>query len=357
MINHKLQTTNDKSRCAGSRKTLFYNNKEAGQYQSSNPKMFKHLIFDVLVLFVFWCLLFGVSAQASSAVDLTEIGVGARPLGMGKAFNSIADDGSAIFTNPAGLTRVKKFDLISMSGNLIGEVPYMALGGAWRNDLGVWGLGYVGASVSGIREAVLVGVTPEVTGSEASFGNSTFVLSYANDAKNIAYLNSLGFVADKDLQVGVNLKMASQGFSGGASFEGGSAGGFDLDVGTLWEVNDRLTGSMLVRNLVPGNNLGPDELPMGLAAGVAYDMPEKNLVAAADAEISSGALLLHLGAEWKPMPRIALRGGLDQAANGFNLAVGVGTNVNGFTFDYAYHTYAELSEFTTHYFSVGFVGQ
>jgi hypothetical protein len=35
----------------------------------------------------------------------------------------------------------------------------------------------------------------------------------------------------------------------------------------------------------------------------------------------------------------------------------MGVNVKGFTFDYAYHTYAELSELTTHFFSIGWVGE
>lgn len=158
-------------------------------------------------------------ALASSIVDLTEIGVGARPLGMGKAFNSIADDGSALFTNPAGLTAVKKFDVISMSGNLIGEVPYIVLGGAYKTTYGTIGLGYIGASTGGIKETVLdSGGIPQITGAEASYGNTTLVLSYGNDAKNVNYVNNLKFLTDKEAKVGANLKLVSYGFSGGSSF-------------------------------------------------------------------------------------------------------------------------------------------
>ena len=51
------------------------------------------------------CLLLAVGlicSAAYAALDLTEIGVGARPLGMGKAYVGLADDASAIFFNPAG---------------------------------------------------------------------------------------------------------------------------------------------------------------------------------------------------------------------------------------------------------------
>ena len=74
-------------------------------------------------------------------------------------------------------------------------------------------------------------------------------------------------------------------------------------------------------------------------------------------QINNGAFLLHLGAEWNPMKYLFVRGGLDQNASGFNLALGLGTKYRGFSFDYAYHTYAELSEFTTHYFSLGYIGE
>ena len=307
-----------------------------------------------------FCILIFVSAlpaSASSVVDLTEIGVGARPLGMGKAFNSIADDGSAAFTNPAGLNSVKKFNVISMSGNLIGEFPYTMLGGAYRSQVGVFGFGYVGSSAGGIREAVLVNGTPEVTGNEANYGNTTLIFSYANDAKEIDYIKKINFLTERNAKVGANLKLVSHDFSGGASFEGGNSSGFDVDLGAIFPVKENLTGSFVIKNIIPGNNVGADELPMALGGGVAYKLPERDLITAADAEINNGAFLLHLGAEWSPMKMLFVRGGLDQNASGFNLALGLGTKYRGFTFDYAYHTYAELSEFTTHYFSLGYVGE
>ncbi|HTY13176.1 MAG TPA: hypothetical protein VMD02_03195, partial [Candidatus Omnitrophota bacterium] len=66
----------------------------------------------------------------------------------------------------------------------------------------------------------------------------------------------------------------------------------------------------------------------------------------------------HAGAEWSPITLIKLRAGVDQKPSAgssiTNLAAGLGVNFKGFTFDYAYHTYAELSEFATHYFSIGY---
>lgn len=294
------------------------------------------------------------SALASSVADLTEIGVGARPLGMAKAFNTIADDGSAIFMNPAGLNSVGEYSLISMSGNLINEVPYVVIGGARRTHLGVFGLGYVGASVGGIKEAVLVGGTPEVTGNQASFGNTTLVLSYANEAGNINYLKDIVFLRKHNAVFGANLKLVSQGFSGGASFEGGSASGFDVDLGAIIPMDEKLTYSAAIKNIVPGNTVGGDELAMAIIGGVAYKIPDHNLTTAADAELGAHGLTYRLGTEWDANPILRLRCGLVQQPDALNYAAGVGLKFRGFTFDYAFHTYAELAEFNTHYFSLGF---
>jgi hypothetical protein len=296
-------------------------------------------------------------AGASSVADLTEIGVGARPLGMARAFTAMADDGSAIFMNPAGLNSVNEFNLISMSGNLINEIPYLVLGGARRTHLGVFGIGYIGASIGGIREAVLVGSTPEVTGNEADFGNSTLVLSYATEVKNVLYLKDIMFLRKKNAKVGANLKYVSLGFSGAPSFEGNSASGFDLDIGTIIPMDEKLTYSVTVKNLIPGNNVKNDELPMSIIGGVSYLIPDRNLTTAADAELGPRGLAYSLGAEWAINSILRLRGGLSQKPDVFAYAFGVGTRFRGFTFDYAFHTYAELAEFNTHYFSLGYIGE
>jgi hypothetical protein len=312
-----------------------------------------HWVRAFLSIFILISL-FGFSASASSFVDLTEIGIGARPLGMGKAFNAIVDDGSALFMNPAGLTAVDNMSLISMSGNLLNEIPYMMVGGAWKTRSGYWGIGYIGASVGGIKEAVLINGTPEVTGNKADYGTSTIIIGYANSAKDIELVNRIDFLTDRDAAVGANFKLVSYGFSGATSFEGASGSGFDLDLGTVFPVKENLHGSFTIKNIIPGNNIKSDELPMTLVGGIAHEDPERNLLTALDLEYNDLGITLHTGAEWNPKKPLFIRCGLDQTPNGYDLAFGVGTKFRGFSFDYAYHTYAELSEFTTHYFSIGY---
>ena len=58
---------------------------------------------------IFLFLLFFASSQGLSQADWTLFGV--RPLGMGNAFVAVADDFNALFYNPAGLARIKEWEM------------------------------------------------------------------------------------------------------------------------------------------------------------------------------------------------------------------------------------------------------
>jgi long-subunit fatty acid transport protein len=70
----------------------------------------------LLLIFCFIC------SAVYAAIDISDIGVGARPLGLGKAYVGLADDASAIFVNPAGLSQNDRLNLISMSGAMLSDV-------------------------------------------------------------------------------------------------------------------------------------------------------------------------------------------------------------------------------------------
>ena len=52
--------------------------------------------------------------EGAHAAEFLSHGVGARALGMGSAFVAIADDATATYWNPAGLTKVKKHSFSAM---------------------------------------------------------------------------------------------------------------------------------------------------------------------------------------------------------------------------------------------------
>lgn len=70
--------------------------------------MKKHILLAFLLL---W-------ADHSYSQPRSQLFVGARPLGLGETFVAIADDGNAVYWNPAGLTNLKRIELNSMYANL-----------------------------------------------------------------------------------------------------------------------------------------------------------------------------------------------------------------------------------------------
>jgi hypothetical protein len=296
-------------------------------------------------------------ALASQVIDPTDVGVGARPLGMGRSFTAIAGDGSAIFMNPAGLSGI---NLLSMSGNMLGEVPYTVFGGSYPVGPGTMGIGYVGIGVSGIMETNVVSGTPEITGNSGSFTNSSINVSYASELKDLPYLSALKIGNLTDPKLGATLKLVNQGFSGMASAEGKGGSGIDLDLGAIADIDPDTKVALTLKNIIPGNNFGGDEIPLRMIFGLSKNYPNTNLLTTIDLEYNR-SLLMNFGVEWSPAQVLRLRAGLDQEPNAgsilSNFTAGLGLIFRGFTFDYAYHTYAELNEFSSHFFSIGYRGE
>jgi hypothetical protein len=109
-------------------------------------------------------------------------------------------------------------------------------------------------------------------------------------------------------------------------------------------------------------------LKLGYAANVIgidapYIMGEQELILGGDLDLNllnEGGMLFHAGAEYWPLPYLALRGGLDQTAHGqsadTNFTLGLGFQYSKISFDYAYHPYTGMPENDTHYFSLSYLG-
>lgn len=306
-----------------------------------------------------WLILTGSIALASQVLDPTDIGIGARPLGMGRAFTAIADDNSALFINPAGLAQKKNVKFLTMWGNLMAEVPYNVVATSIPMWGGTIGAGYSGLQVSGIRESVLVGGIPQMTGNEGSFNNSSVNLAYATDVSNIPMFSKLKAWAST--RAGISIKMVRQGFSGFTSVEAMENNGYDMDLGLITNINDETNFGLSLKNIIPGKNLGKDELPMSVKAGISKYFPNLKLLTDLDIDIEADRnLLVRAGCEWSIAEQLKLRLGLDQKPNAgstiTDMAAGIGLSFKGMSFDYAYHTFAGLPELATHFFSISIAG-
>ena len=139
------------------------------------------LLFTIVVFCGALCS--GASA-AVFANDPTQLSVGARELGMGRAFIGLADDPSAVFYNPGGLGLMNDWQVSSMSGKYVNTFDYLQLSAVYPTELGTFGIGYAGSSLAfdfPSSEVIIIGgetriiPTGEVSG---SYSNAALLLSY-----------------------------------------------------------------------------------------------------------------------------------------------------------------------------------
>src|ERR1035438_10229180 len=134
-------------------------------------------------------------------------GIGARPLGMGGAFSTIADSGDAIFYNPAGLVQVLRPEISGMGAVLLNG----------KEDL--FDLAYV-----------------QPFGDQMAWALSTQQLLFSDGTENDRiYIGSFAapLAIDKSISFGLNAKLYGVDSPTQPGFQ---ASGFGLDMGFLYHL-------------------------------------------------------------------------------------------------------------------------
>jgi hypothetical protein len=291
--------------------------------------------------------------------DPITVGIGARPVGMGKAFVAVADDPNAIFMNPAGLGSQKTWQINTSNSNFLDEYQYMMFSGVNPTPTGVFGIGYVSSRISGI--AVLVGTTLGT----ADFYNQAMVLSYGkNIGDNLPFLGS-----NTDLYGGAAVKYYSKGYTGDINAAGS---GYNIDLGLKYAQNESISYGLNLQNVVSGSQItgdfDPEDFPLIMKIGLAYNWLEHNVTFALDKDIFPSRdkvpWPMHFGAEWRVHPNMSLRGGYDQVASVSdsadltnNTTFGVGFDYSGIKIDLAYMQNYAATNLASNIISLSFYSQ
>ncbi len=282
-----------------------------------------------------------VAAKRPGLVTL-ELPIGARAAGMGAAFASIADDASAMYWNPAGISRLsvadKHFDIMFQHNEWIADFRQEYIGGATR--VGRHGFG---GSFSGFYASDIDG--------RDEFGQPTPDFG-AYDAVLTA---SYAFAMNERSSVGASGKYIVSNIDDLTHFA------FAVDIGGQYEVRPDLWVGGAVTNLGKGLTFisQQDDLPTALQVGASYLVPRRlgngSLLLGLDFRKARGDDETHvqLGGEYDyagiAQARVGYRSGFDND----DLTFGVGTRVSGWQLDYAAVPFdADLG--TTHRFSLGF---
>ncbi|MFC1571277.1 PorV/PorQ family protein [Candidatus Margulisiibacteriota bacterium] len=315
------------------------------------------LVIRIWLLVIISSLVIVSWSLAQTTFDPLTVGVGARALGMGKAYVAVAEDGDTIFFNPAGLGEIDTFQFSSMSGTIMEDVNYTMLGGVYPlGAKSALGIGYTAATVSGIELRDAAGTYSEKT----TFGSSVLFASY-------------GRKLSEKFSLGINLKFFSQDATTANRADGS---GINLDVGILQKGVEWLSIGVVGQNLLGSskiryNDSYEENLPLGLKVGTklhllgskfqAALLSPIELVAVADADLNlraSDPTTTHLGLELSPSSLLTLRAGIDQdpKPGGVqnNATYGVSLKYAGVGFHYAYHAYTNFPENNSHFFSLSF---
>ena len=281
----------------------------------------------------------GLASTAGAVVNIQSLGASARSAALGNAFVAVADNGDAVFANPAGLATVEGRQLTYTNVSLL----YSGIDG---DNLGQ----HVASFTQPMGDRLALGLGYERIGSDLMSENGAFL--------------SLGYQLGRSLQLGLTGKYlfwAVEDFDPLDPVSGESAGALGVDVGLLWTTpiqGARL--GLMVKNVNEPNvssgkgavNLDADAgaLPMDLALGVSYRL-ENSLVsvqwARRDVTGDSSENRLVVGGETSVVEGLLLRAGgsriFEDDASG-DLNAGLGYQWNQLLFDYGYHIPLDLTE-------------
>jgi len=290
------------------------------------------------------------SASAESAGQAgayLKMGVGARALGMGSAFTAMADDSTAAFWNPAGLARLKKAEGSFMHADLTLDRQYnffnyvQPLKSKSGKDNGVVAISHMRFGVDGIPETRMATSRTDGTtlnGDEPATdpagtytaGKNVYIFSYFDDTETNTFGSYARKIGDR-FYGGANIKYLKQ------DLFTNSANTWGLDLGFLYEANEKTTLGLSIRDLGEkldwNTNSGTsDTIPVTTTLGVSYKA-RNNITFAADLnKVDDMDVKLFAGAEWWLQDYAALRMGSHDG----DLTLGASFKLDTWRFDYSY---------------------
>jgi len=286
-------------------------------------------IVGIQLIASFLAVSFSYGAGTSSAQFL-KLGAGARAAAMGEAFTAVADDVTAAYWNPAGLTQIKSPEISLMHNDHLVGSQYQYLGAA----LPV-GSNFLGVSLYRLDFGSIDGYTA------ADVKNGSF------DAGSFAGSLSWAKPFGERLNFGVTAKYIQ------SSIENEKATSFAADLGFLYEIQGYKVG-LALQHLGPQMKFVQEEedLPQTIRGGVSHRYFQEALLLSLDfSKPRDNDMSLHGGLEYNLNPMFSLRSGYKLTPGNnidvdgvTNVSAGLGINLSKFTFDYAFVPFGDLGD-------------
>ncbi|MBU1486941.1 PorV/PorQ family protein [bacterium] len=261
---------------------------------------------------------YAASGDGGEAGAFLKMGAGARALSLGKAFVALADDATASYWNPAGLTQIKGHNLCLMYSepfDKVDGIDYSLVSYAQPIPKGSIGISLIYLSADGLKKTLdSSGPTDDEFGDK----ETALLLSYATEIKQV-------------MSVGATLKGISQ------EIDSDKDNGFGLDIGMLYrptQLADLKVG-LVFQDLI-GADIRGNKMPLKLRLGVAsYFFSDDRLYLSLGTDFTSDREVKgHFGAEYELLKSLLLRAGY--STDNEETTGGLGFKVRQFSIDCAY---------------------
>ena len=120
----------------------------------------------------------GAQRAGTATAQFLKIGVGARATAMGDAFVAVANDASALYWNPAGITQFQTNEVVLAQTNWFVDIQHQFIGAVYHLSLD----DAIGVSVTSLHMddmQVTTEFAPQGTGNYFSFGDLAAGLTYS----------------------------------------------------------------------------------------------------------------------------------------------------------------------------------
>ena len=274
--------------------------------------------------------------EYSNVASIFDLGMGARPLAMGGAFAGLADDGNALFYNPAGLAWTQDLSVLSSYEARPGMASYGTLSASFPH----FGFGIHYFDFGDVPETDEFG---NVLGS-FSYRNYAFVAAAGTKAADLPFLSRVPFA--ENVAFGLKAKILTV-----STLESGSGSGFAIDLPFLFRSESASPRAPIITSYGVGiviENL--IALPIKYGSGHQENWPRK-VVIGTSLELLDQVILamdvtseksVRLGVEWTPIPAVSFRSGF-KYEDIWMWSLGMGVRFRNFAFDYAIATHPYLN--------------
>lgn len=220
-----------------------------------------------------------VSKRGTSAAPFLSISQGARASGMGSAFVALADDQSAIYWNPAGLSKLQGVGILFEHTKWIADINYNFFVASYNlGNYGTIGMSFITSSMNEMKVTTIE--EPEGTGETFNVSDAMFSLAYAiNLTDNFAIGFNPKFIIQKIWKMTATAFAIDMGVQYVTPFDGAILAMSISNFGTKMKLDGNTT--LVLVDLDPyssGNNgqipayLQTEgwELPLNFRVGIAY---------------------------------------------------------------------------------------